>query len=375
MSNKHRRTTALEASTCDVISSLPDELLHHILSFTTAREAVQTCVLSMRWLHVWQPLRRLSIEGHEFTSKIGFMEFMDNLLLRCGCIPLDSFRWTTTGSVYLNDDRASLCVSYALCCNVRELEIVEHHHLLNLDHSYFTSAHLRILNLSGVSITDIFIERLFSGCPALEDLVMVDCHVLATKFSSTTLKNLNITSRSLNVYDYDDDFEDLVIDAPNLISLHLEDLPFLAPCLVNVSSLVTAYISLEEESSSNFDAKYSIVGALSNATKLKLLSPVDNCDDYPSLLNKMLNRDLQRSQTLNNLKKLSVGDWCVDGDLHALIHLLGCSPIIQKLTLCLGYIPSYHIDFFFLNRCVLKALRRPPKSWSALSPRRRLGNA
>ncbi|CAL5094749.1 unnamed protein product [Urochloa decumbens] len=307
MSNKHRRTTALEASTCDVISSLPDELLHHIPSFTTAWEAVQTCVLSMRWLHVWQPLRRLSIEGHKFTSKIGFMEFMDNLLLRRGCIPLDSFRWTTTGSIYLNDDRASLCVSYALCCSVRELEIVEHHHLLNLDHSYFTSAHLRILNLSGVSITDIFIERLFSGCPALEDLVMVDCHVLATKFSSTTLKNLNTTSRSLNVYDYDDDFEDLVIDAPNLISLHLEDLPFLAPCLVNVSSLVTAYISLEEESS-NFDAKYSIVGALSNATKLKLLSPVDNCDDYPSLLNKVLNRDLQRSQTFNNLKKLSVGD-------------------------------------------------------------------
>jgi len=44
---------------------------------------------------------------------------------------------------------------------------------------------------------------------------------------------------------------------------------------VNVSSLVTASISLEEEPSS-FDAKYSIVGALSNVTKLKLLSPVYN---------------------------------------------------------------------------------------------------
>lgn len=277
MSNKHMKPAALEASTSDVISSLPDELLHHILSFTTAREAVQTCVLSRRWLCVWQPLRRLSIEGRQFTSKIGFVNFLDNLLLHRGCIPLDTFRWTSSSSVSLNDDSANLCISYALSCNVREIEIAEHHQFFNLDHSYFTSAHLRKLNLSGVSITGIFIESLFSGCPALEDLVMIDCHVLATKFSSANLKNLVITSRSLDVfYDYNDEFEDLVIDAPNLISLHLEDLPCLAPCLMNVSSLVTASISLEEESFSSFDAKYSIVGALSNVTKLKLLSPVDN---------------------------------------------------------------------------------------------------
>lgn len=164
---------------------------------------------------------------------------------------------------------ADQCVCYALRCNVRELGIIEHHQLLNLDHSYFTSAHLRTLNLSGVSITDILIERLFSGCPALEDLAMTDCQFHATKFSSATLKNLIITSRSIGAYDFDDDFEDLVIDAPNLMSLHLEDLPFLSPCLVNVSSLVTASISLEEESFSSFGAKYSIFGALSNAEMLQ----------------------------------------------------------------------------------------------------------
>nr|TKW27511.1 hypothetical protein SEVIR_3G261601v2 [Setaria viridis] len=125
------------------------------------------------------------------------------------------------------------------------------------------------------------------------------------------------------------------------MSLHLEDLPFLAPCLVNVSSLVTASISLEEESYSSFDAKYSIFGALSNATNLKLLAPVDNYDNYPSQLNKVLKRDLLRCQTFNNLKKLSVGDWCVDADLLALFDLLQFSPIIQKLTLHLGSIGAW----------------------------------
>ncbi|KAF8719870.1 hypothetical protein HU200_024631 [Digitaria exilis] len=107
---------------------------------------------------------------------------------------------------------------------------------------------------------------------------------------------------------------------------------------MNVSSLVTTYMSLEEESFPSFDAKYSIVGALSNVTKLKLVSPVDNYGDYPSLLNKVLKWDLRRCPTFNNLKKLSVGDWCVDGGLHGLIQLLVCSPILEKLRLHLGLI-------------------------------------
>ncbi|KAG2627794.1 hypothetical protein PVAP13_3KG263425, partial [Panicum virgatum] len=42
--------------------------------------------------------------------------------------------------------------------------------------------------------------------------------------------------------------------------------------------------------------------------------------------------------------KNSLGDWCVDEDLHALIHLLRCSPIVQKLTLRLRLIGAsvYH---------------------------------
>jgi hypothetical protein len=33
----------------DRISGLPDELLHRIMSFLPARDAVRTCVLSPRW--------------------------------------------------------------------------------------------------------------------------------------------------------------------------------------------------------------------------------------------------------------------------------------------------------------------------------------
>uniref|UniRef100_A0A0D3GWC9 F-box domain-containing protein n=1 Tax=Oryza barthii TaxID=65489 RepID=A0A0D3GWC9_9ORYZ len=188
MSNKRMRPTVLEASTYDFISSLPDESLQHILCFMTTREAIQTCVLSTRWRHIWKSVQCLEIKASEFTSKMGFVNFMDNLVLRRGCVPLDSLRMYTLyqhGNVSLNHHNANMWVGYALRRN-----------------------------------------------------------------------------------DEDED----------------ED------------------------------------------------------DSFRSRKNEVLKRDLRRCQSFNNLKKLSVDDWCVDVDLSALIYLLRCSPIIEKLTLHLGMI-------------------------------------
>uniref|UniRef100_A0A0E0AQU1 F-box domain-containing protein n=1 Tax=Oryza glumipatula TaxID=40148 RepID=A0A0E0AQU1_9ORYZ len=453
MSNKRMRPTVLEASTYDFISSLPDESLQHILCFMTTREAIQTCVLSTRWHHIWKSVQCLEIKASEFTSKMGFVNFMDNLVLRRGCVPLDSLRMYTLyqhGSVSLNHHNANMWVGYALRRNVHELHICEHYsEYFDLDHSSFISSHLKILRLRNVTISDLFIEKLFSGCPALQDLVMIDCCVYATRFSSTSLKNLTFISHSPDNGDsVHDDYKDLVTDTPSLVSLHLECLPFLAPCLVNVSSVAKAYIRLDDMSFPCFDTKYNILSGLSNVTKLKLLNEeyddedededdsfrsrqneieglaweqwmsypqeetpdmsfscerlkkvkiicvqddkrvpaivnaiLANANSLPEIVikpcaapprggrvpgwssperrrgrrkrppertppddafqlmqNEVLKRDLWRCRTFNNLKKLSVSDWCVDGELHTLIHLLRCSPILEKLTLHLGVI-------------------------------------
>ena len=272
MSNKHMKQPGFEDITSDRISSLPDEILHHILSLMTAREAVQTSVLSTRWRYVWLYLRCLNIEVREFTRKKILVRFMDNILLRRGFVPLDNFSligWKD--DVSLNHPRANLWVCHALRSNVRVLQILEYHGLFNLDHSSFISSHLKILNLRCVSIAALFIEKLFSGCPALEELSMVDCRVLSTKFSSSTLKKLTFISHTPHGEDWvHSDFEDLVIDTPSLASLHLEDLPLLTPCLVNVSSVVKASFRLDEESFSSSDVNCNIISALSNVTELKL---------------------------------------------------------------------------------------------------------
>ncbi|CAL4986897.1 unnamed protein product [Urochloa decumbens] len=97
------------ASDPDRLSALPDCLLHTIMSFMKARQAVQTCVLSTQWRHLWHSVPCLDIDLDEFkvdkdtgsfddndidndTEWGNFGNFTVNLLLRCNIALLDSFK-------------------------------------------------------------------------------------------------------------------------------------------------------------------------------------------------------------------------------------------------------------------------------------------
>ena len=50
----------------DRISSLPEDVLTHILSFLSTKEAVQTCVVSKRWKNTWAAVPILDIKQKDF---------------------------------------------------------------------------------------------------------------------------------------------------------------------------------------------------------------------------------------------------------------------------------------------------------------------
>ena len=88
----------------DRLSSLPDDLLHNIMSFLTSRQAVQTCVLSRRWVGHWRSAPCLSIDQREFNElefwaasktlkTVRFLNFVDNLLMFHRAESLDTFRY------------------------------------------------------------------------------------------------------------------------------------------------------------------------------------------------------------------------------------------------------------------------------------------
>lgn len=66
----------------DRLSNLPDEVLHRILSSLDAKSAVQTCVLSKRWRHVWTSLPVLNFLDSSFDDFLHFQCFVDHFLSR-----------------------------------------------------------------------------------------------------------------------------------------------------------------------------------------------------------------------------------------------------------------------------------------------------
>jgi hypothetical protein len=65
-SSKRQKPEAFEEEMQDRISSLPDGVLSHILSFLPTKTTVQTSILSNRWHHIWK-----------HSSVLYFTEFTD----------------------------------------------------------------------------------------------------------------------------------------------------------------------------------------------------------------------------------------------------------------------------------------------------------
>ncbi|CAN1784349.1 F-box/LRR-repeat protein 13 [Linum perenne] len=59
-------------STIDRLSSLPDFVLHHLLSFLDTKSVVQTSVLSQRWRYVWKNVPALNLSSRSFAQYSSF---------------------------------------------------------------------------------------------------------------------------------------------------------------------------------------------------------------------------------------------------------------------------------------------------------------
>ncbi|TVU16824.1 hypothetical protein EJB05_36979, partial [Eragrostis curvula] len=226
------------------IDSLPDALLHHVLSLLPAEEAVRTCVLARRWHHLWKSAPGLLIgclRDDEPVSVNALQRLVDGLFLLRRASPLDTCE-LRIGDFSKDGDEGcvNLWFRNAVVCNVRELTLhVERNNyvdpwLLLLDMP-LVSQHLTSLKLHCVRCHDNFLD--FASCAALEHLEFEHCHFSwATKISSESIKSLSITDCPLS-----DDFR-LRIYAPNLVSLHLDEFWGRAPILENMPSLVEAFI-------------------------------------------------------------------------------------------------------------------------------------
>jgi hypothetical protein len=132
----------------DIISDLTDTLLLHILSFLNAKKAVQTCILSKRWIILWRSLPTLRLSSSYFRTGKKFDEFVSQILsLRDGSTAIHTL--DLYSRQYMNPTLLPRIIKYAVSHNVQHLILDYTCHIENFPSCIFSCHTLTSLNLSG----------------------------------------------------------------------------------------------------------------------------------------------------------------------------------------------------------------------------------
>nr|KYP55999.1 Putative F-box/LRR-repeat protein At5g41840 family [Cajanus cajan] len=181
----------------DRISSLPDELVCHILSFLPTKEAVATSVLAKNWKPLWLSVPTLHFNDQNYLqNEDTYSRFLQSvytvMLLRDASQPIQSFNLECK-SPLCNTYIVNVWVTAAIQRKVERLSL-SLFFMGNLPSCILTSTTLVVLNLKGLIVKTVssvsfpslktlhlrgvyfpgpgFLFEVLSSCPVLEDLLM-----------------------------------------------------------------------------------------------------------------------------------------------------------------------------------------------------------
>ncbi|KAG8390754.1 hypothetical protein BUALT_Bualt01G0116400 [Buddleja alternifolia] len=239
----------------DRLSSLPDSLLCHILSFLPTKLSVATSNLATRWRFLWTDVFNLDFDSinHKMKSRSGFSfaDTISRVMLLSNVRDINSFR------LIIKDRRSRKAqldtwIRTTIARNVQALEI----HLCGkvwLPRCLFackTLVDLRLLYCGSIPDAIILpnlkklhlhyfqygnhekLQNLISGSPVFEELNIQSINIYDLRsctISSPTIKWLTLKLDLYDVYDphddFDDDFSDykLEINTPAVRYLVVED--------------------------------------------------------------------------------------------------------------------------------------------------------
>lgn len=148
----------------DIISSLPETIIAHILSFLPTKDALRTCLLSKAWKRKWTSIYNIDIDdGEKFltTSKEGFKNFVSGVLLLCKCESIKTFRLSCLRHHY-DPSLVLAWISYAIGTNVENLEIAYAHENLFFHSDRFDGTSLTKLKIQMPGIFRVTTQIWFS---------------------------------------------------------------------------------------------------------------------------------------------------------------------------------------------------------------------
>ncbi|CAA0808501.1 Putative FBD-associated F-box protein [Striga hermonthica] len=234
-------------SSVDRLSSLPDDVICHILSFLPTKLSVATSVLGRRWRFLWAHVPCFDFGAKDFTGKTEHSDIIHRFILRHEAKRMNTFRLSL---VNCNEYQLETWISVAIKRNILNLDLGLNVFRLILPRPLFTCktiVDMRIFGGKYVSSSgdihlpclkklvlhlvefedDESLPRLLSGCPLLKELTMSYSFILNEK----RLGCINISSPSLETLTIDfNNYEDfpvyeILINAKALRYLYMGDCP------------------------------------------------------------------------------------------------------------------------------------------------------
>ncbi|KAM0900107.1 hypothetical protein ACQ4PT_020826 [Festuca glaucescens] len=334
----------------DRIGSLPDGVLHYLLSFLPAQEAVRTCVLAQRWRHLWKSTTGLCIVGAKGAGSVrDLRKFVDHLLILRERTDLDTVDIGLSKFCEEDVPFVNLWIRFAVQSKVRVLSVIHTNvnQPFHLDGLPLASWYLTTLVIHGVLLNRTFLD--FSSCPALDYLKISSCVINVSNIGFRSLGRLIIfCCRSFLDHR-------VRVSAPCLVSLKLDGFSGRTPLLERMPLLQTAFLNLGpslHHTSHDICLHYSRSGVFCGANDVScanclyndgssnnsvLLGAIYNAEHLELISSSgmiIFTRDLKWCPTFNNLRNLLLNDyWCVGPDFNALTCILKHSPVLEKLTL------------------------------------------
>ncbi|XP_076896674.1 F-box/LRR-repeat protein At4g14103-like [Bidens hawaiensis] len=255
-------------NTDDAFSSLPNEILYHILSLMPTKYVVRTSILSKSWRYRWALVTNLDFDyTHTINGSFRFTRFVDRVLKLCKTSQVQLFRlhlsklWAT--------DIVSDWINEAVRLNVCELDIQAVQSKLPLRMltcKTLTKLRLRMSDKSVYHMWDEFTcqvklpcmktldmtfydnslvnaFKLIKGCPILESLswkvIGYQMDEEDYTFNIPTLKRLKLAFQNCA-------YNKVVLHVPNLEYLFVGGMLSSVYVMKDVSSLVEASVSFCE---------------------------------------------------------------------------------------------------------------------------------
>ncbi|KAL7611452.1 hypothetical protein Lser_V15G12052 [Lactuca serriola] len=187
----------------DRLSSLPDELIHKILSFINIKDAISISVLSSRWRFIWTSMPYLNFENIILNHGRQFSKFISEVLShRNNQIQLSSVK-LVLGRTLIDDESVARILNCAFSHNIKHLTVTRSPGEFIGYYLFYRSSFIATpkWDLPALTTLDLHHVKLsndndgsgfFSKCTNLKNLSLIACTLMkGTKVLNICLPRLS----------------------------------------------------------------------------------------------------------------------------------------------------------------------------------------